>query len=76
MKESEDCTMEVYMSEESEESNSVMSGDTAWGGGSSKRELLRVLHLERESCEHLRWTHLEQVPHCTDLSARSHFQRT
>ena len=21
-----------------------------------------------ESCEHLRWTHLEQVQHCTDLS--------
>ena len=36
--------------------------------GSSKREMLpRALNLERESCEHLRWTHLEQVQHCTDL---------
>ena len=26
-----------------------------------------MLNLERESCEHLRWTHLEQVHHCTDL---------
>ena len=23
--------------------------------------------MDRESCEHLRWTHLEQAQHCTDL---------
>ena len=27
----------------------------------------RFLNLERKSCEHLRWTHLEQVQHWTDL---------
>ena len=27
----------------------------------------RALNLERESCEHLRWTHLEQAQHFTDL---------
>ena len=35
-------------------------------GGSSKSESCQEL-LERESCEHLRWTHLEQVQYCTDL---------
>ena len=30
-------------------------------------ELPRVLDLERESSEHIRCTHLEQVQHCTDL---------
>ena len=40
-----------------------MSRDTA--GGAASR--VRVTNLERESCEHLRWTHLEQVQHCTDL---------
>ena len=30
-------------------------------------EAPRALNLERESCEHLRWTHLEQMQHCTDL---------
>ena len=34
----------------------------------ARGEAPRVLNLERESCEHLRWTHLEQVQHCTDLS--------
>ena len=29
--------------------------------------LPRALNLESESCEHLRWTHEEQVQHCTDL---------
>ena len=41
-----------------------------WGhsrGQLQERELSRVLNLERESGEHLRWTHLEQVQHCTDL---------
>ena len=28
---------------------------------------VRALNLERESCEHLRWIHLKQVQHCTDL---------
>ena len=25
------------------------------------------MNLDKESCEHLRWTHLEQAQHCTDL---------
>ena len=25
------------------------------------------MKLDKESCEHLRWTHLEQAQHCTDL---------
>ena len=31
-----------------------------------KLELSRALSLEEESSEHLRWTHLEQMQHCTD----------
>ena len=30
-------------------------------------QLPRALNLEWESCEHLQWTHLEQVQHCTDV---------
>ena len=54
------CTVEVYMSEESEEGVTVLRQ----GGGAAPR--VRALNLERESCEHLRWTHLEQAQHCTD----------
>ena len=54
------------MSEESKEGVTVLRVRTQQGG-SSKREPSRVLNLESESCEHLRWTHLEQVQHCTDL---------
>ena len=58
-----DCTVEVYMSEESEEGVTVL-----WKGDQlQERELPRALNLERESCEHLRWTHLKQMQHCTDL---------
>ena len=55
-----DCTVEVYVSEE---------GVTVLrqGGQLQEWELPRALNLERESCEHLRWTHLEHVQHCTDL---------
>ena len=52
-----DCTVEVYMSEESEEGVTVLRQ-----GGQP-----RALNLEREICEHLRWTHLEQAQHCTDM---------
>ena len=45
-----------------EESHSVTAG-----GQLQESELPRALNSERESCEHLRWTHLEQVQHCTDL---------
>ena len=48
------------------ESHSVTSGDTAEGAPP------RVLNLERESCEHLRWIHLEQVQHCTGLPPPGH----
>ena len=27
----------------------------------------RALNWDKESCEYLRWTHLEQAQHCTDL---------
>ena len=37
------------------------------GGQLQEQELPRALNSERESCEHLRWTHLEQAQHCTDL---------
>ena len=29
--------------------------------------------LDRESCEHLRWTHLEQTQHCTDSTRQMTF---
>ena len=41
----------------SEESHGVTAGG----------EAPRALNSERKSCEHLRWTHLEKVQHCTDL---------
>ena len=28
---------------------------------------VRALNWDKESCEHLRWTHLEQAQHCSDL---------
>ena len=52
-----DCTVEVYMTEESEERVTVLRQGAA----------PRSLNLDRESCDHLRWTHLEQVQHCTNL---------
>ena len=56
-----DCAMEVYMEEQSKERVTVLRVGTQQG------EAPRSLNLERESCEHLRWTHLEQVQYCTDL---------
>ena len=49
-----------------EGSHSVTSRNAA-GGKLQECDLPKVLNLERESFEPLRWTHLEQVPHCTDL---------
>ena len=49
-----------------------MCGDAA-GGQLQELELPKVLNLERESCEHLSWTHLEQVQHCTDLPCQVTF---
>ena len=54
-----DCTVKVYRSEESEEEVTVLRVETKQVEDSSNSE--------RESCEHLRWIHLEQVQHCTDL---------
>ena len=68
-------TVEVYKLEESREEVTVISSEKA-GTQLQEGELPRVLNLEKESSEHFRWTDLEQVQHCTDLSARSHFQRT
>ena len=64
-----DCTVEVYMSE------SPRRESQCYGrrGQLQERELPRALNLERESCEHLRWTHLEQVQHCTDLPCQVTF---
>ena len=42
-------------------------------GELQERELPRALNLDRESCEHLRWTHLEQRQHCTDLPGQVTF---
>ena len=36
-------------------------------GQLQESELPRALNVDKESCEHLRWTHLEQAQHCTDL---------
>ena len=33
----------------------------------------RVLNLKKESSEHFRWTHLEQVQHCIDLPRKVTF---
>ena len=51
------------MSEESEESVTVLRQ----GGQLQELELPRALNWDKESCEHLKWTHLEQAQHCTDL---------
>ena len=43
------------------------SRDAVREGSSMSESWPRVLNLEKESSEHLKWTHLEQVQHCTDL---------
>ena len=55
------------MSEESEERVTVLRVRRQQREKLQEWEVPRVLNLERESCEHLRWTNLEQVQHCTDL---------
>ena len=40
--------------------------DIAWGAAPTVRAV-KSSEFGEESCEHLRWTHLEQVQHCTDL---------
>ena len=61
-----DCTVEVYMSEESEERVTVLRVGTQQGAALRLRAA-KSSEFERESCEPRRWTHLEQVQHCTDL---------
>ena len=41
--------------------------------GTQQGGKLRVLNLERKCSEHLKWTHLEQVQHCTDLPSQVTF---
>ena len=65
-----DCTVEVYMSEEGV---TVLRVGTQQEWHLQECELPRALNLERESCEHLRWNHLEQVQHCTDLPCQVTF---
>ena len=36
-------------------------------GAAPRVRAARALKLDKESCEHLRWTHLEHVQNCTDL---------
>ena len=63
-----DCTVEVYMSKGRlrRESQCYKWGHSR-GGAAARMRAVRVLNFERKSCEHLRWTHLEQVQHCIDL---------
>ena len=68
-----DCTVEVYKSEKSEEEITVLQVGTQQGGSSRNESCQRVLNLERKSSEHLRWTHLEQAQHCTDLPCQVTF---
>ena len=42
------------------------NGDTV-GGVSPRVITAKISNLDKESCEHLRWTNLVQVQHCTDL---------
>ena len=37
------------------------------GGTAPRMRAPRALNSERESCEHVRWTHFEQAQHCSDL---------
>ena len=55
--------MGVYKLEESEQEVTVLVGVRIRGTTLG----VRILNLEKESCEHFKWTHLEQVQHCTDL---------
>ena len=52
------------MPEESEEGGVTVLRQ---GGQLQEWELPKALKLDKESCEHLRWTHLEQAQHCADL---------
>ena len=69
--------------EESEEEDTVLVGvgypeeaGTQQGELLQEWKLSRVLNLGKKCSEHLKWTHLEQVQHCTPYPSRSHFQRT
>ena len=55
------------MPQEFEEEVTVLREGTELRGQLQELGLPRVLNLERESCEHLRWTHLKQVQHFSDL---------
>ena len=50
-----------------------MSHSVSAEGKAPRVRLPRALNLDRESCEHLGLTHLEQVQHCTDLSRQVTF---
>ena len=74
--------MKRYKLEESEKEDRVLVGvgspkaRTQPGGQLQIRELPRVLNLEKESSEHPKQTHLEEMQHSLIYPARSHFQRT
>ena len=61
-REGPDCTVEVYMSEKSEDGVTVL-----WQREAAPRVRAAKSSEFGESYDHLRWTHLEQVQHCTDL---------
>ena len=51
----------------------VSMGSPEEAGVQQGGQLPRVLNLEKESSEHFKWTHLEQVQHCTDLPCQVKF---
>ena len=66
--------MEVYKLREKEVTVLVGVGSPEVSGTQLQEgELPRVLNLEKESSEHFKWTHLEQVQHCTDLPGQVTF---
>ena len=60
------------MPEGSKEGVTMLREGTEQGAAPGVRST-KVLNLERESCEHFRWTHLEQVQHCPDLPCQVTF---
>ena len=66
--------VEVYNLEESEGEDTVLVGvGSPEKAGRTAPGVPRVLNLEKVSSGHLKWTHLEQVQHCTDLPLKVTF---
>ena len=69
--------MEVYKLEEYEEEHPMLVGvgppEEAGRTTPEVRAVYRVLNLEKKNSEHLKWTYLEQVQHCTNLPLQVSF---